>query len=138
LKSEVIMCEDDFTFQVNRNLPFTARFCFEKKKKRKPVGWETTSPVMSSLTLPVWSYFTKKKLNRSIFTNFTLNEPRYTKKPTECYRRLISQNIWKLLMQKSQKGLLGITLNSDWLLPGSDDITDRDAARRAIDFRFGW
>jgi len=41
-------------------------------------------------------------------------------------------------MQKSQKGLLGITLNSDWLLPGSDDITDRDAARRAIDFRFGW
>jgi len=41
-------------------------------------------------------------------------------------------------MQESQKGLLGITLNSDWFLPASDDITDRDAASRALDFRFGW
>ncbi|CAJ1956984.1 unnamed protein product [Sphenostylis stenocarpa] len=43
-----------------------------------------------------------------------------------------------MCMQKVQKGLLGITLNNDWFLPANDNITDREAARRALDFRFGW
>jgi len=32
MKSEVVMCEDDFTFDVNRNRPPIARFHFLKKK----------------------------------------------------------------------------------------------------------
>ncbi|ESW03970.1 hypothetical protein PHAVU_011G056300 [Phaseolus vulgaris] len=47
-------------------------------------------------------------------------------------------NLYKTKYQESQKGLIGITLNSDWYLPASDDIADMDAARRALDFRFGW
>lgn len=43
-----------------------------------------------------------------------------------------------MCMQTSQKGIIGITLNTDWFLPASEKITDRDAARRALDFRFGW
>lgn len=57
-----------------------------------------------------------------------------------------SVNILKLLLinfffyniQASQKGLLGITLNSDWFVPVSKEKADRDAAQRALDFMFGW
>ena len=41
-------------------------------------------------------------------------------------------------MQASQKGLIGITLNSDWFVAVSEEKSDRDAARRALDFMFGW
>jgi beta-glucosidase len=41
-------------------------------------------------------------------------------------------------MQASQKGLIGITINSDWFVPVSNDKSDRDAAQRALDFMFGW
>ncbi|RZB74437.1 cyanogenic beta-glucosidase-like isoform X1 [Glycine soja] len=47
-------------------------------------------------------------------------------------------NLYKTKYQTSQKGIIGITLNTDWFLPASEKITDRDAARRALDFRFGW
>jgi len=57
------MCKDDFTFDVNRNRPFTSRFHFLKKKKKKPAGWRTTSPAMSSSTQTTWPYFAKKKFN---------------------------------------------------------------------------
>lgn len=43
-----------------------------------------------------------------------------------------------MYMQESQKGLIGITLNSDWFVPVSKKKSDRDAARRALDFMFGW
>ncbi|KAG4941017.1 hypothetical protein JHK87_044888 [Glycine soja] len=41
-------------------------------------------------------------------------------------------------MQASQKGLIGITLNSDWYMPVSKEKSNRDAARRGLDFMFGW
>ncbi|CAL0304191.1 unnamed protein product [Lupinus luteus] len=47
-------------------------------------------------------------------------------------------NLYKTKYQASQKGLIGITLNSDWFIPVSKDKADRDAARRAVDFMFGW
>ncbi|CAI8616317.1 unnamed protein product [Vicia faba] len=46
--------------------------------------------------------------------------------------------LYKTKYQESQKGLLGITLNSDWFVPASKEILDRDAAQRALDFMFGW
>ncbi|KAL5130108.1 Beta-glucosidase 24 [Glycine soja] len=45
-------------------------------------------------------------------------------------------NLYKTKYQTSQKGIIGITLNTDWFLPASEKITDRDAARRALDFRY--
>ncbi|KAG5026755.1 hypothetical protein JHK86_022669 [Glycine max] len=38
----------------------------------------------------------------------------------------------------SQKGLIGIILNSDWYAPVSKEKSDQDAARRGLDFMFGW
>jgi len=38
----------------------------------------------------------------------------------------------------SQKGLIGIILNSDWYVPVSKEKSDQDAARRGLDFMFGW
>ncbi|XP_050897570.1 cyanogenic beta-glucosidase [Lathyrus oleraceus] len=46
--------------------------------------------------------------------------------------------LYKTKYQASQKGLLGITLNSDWFVPVSKEKADRDAAQRALDFMFGW
>ena len=43
-----------------------------------------------------------------------------------------------MFMQASQKGLVGITLNSDWYVPVSKEKSDQDAARRGLDFMFGW
>jgi len=41
-------------------------------------------------------------------------------------------------MQESQKGVIGITLVSNWFIPFSDDKFDQNAAERAVDFMFGW
>ncbi|WVZ04054.1 hypothetical protein V8G54_024860 [Vigna mungo] len=46
--------------------------------------------------------------------------------------------LYKTKYQASQKGLIGITLNSDWYVPVSKQKSDRDAARRGLDFIFGW
>ncbi|KAL5164729.1 Cyanogenic beta-glucosidase [Glycine soja] len=40
----------------------------------------------------------------------------------------------KVCMLASQKGLIGITLNSDWYVPVSKEKSDQDAARRGLDF----
>ncbi|CAL0332467.1 unnamed protein product [Lupinus luteus] len=40
--------------------------------------------------------------------------------------------------QKSQKGVIGITLVSHWHLPLSNNKLDKKAATRAVDFMFGW
>ncbi|XP_008450458.2 beta-glucosidase 12-like [Cucumis melo] len=40
--------------------------------------------------------------------------------------------------QKSQKGLIGITLVSHWFVPVSNVRKERNAAYRALDFMFGW
>jgi beta-glucosidase len=42
------------------------------------------------------------------------------------------------LMQRMQEGTIGITLISHWFLPVSRSKTNAAAARRAIDFMFGW
>ncbi|KAL1324000.1 hypothetical protein AAHE18_13G056900 [Arachis hypogaea] len=46
--------------------------------------------------------------------------------------------LYKTKYQASQKGLIGITLDSDWFVPVSKAKSDCDAARRALDFMFGW
>ncbi|KAK7261589.1 hypothetical protein RIF29_27903 [Crotalaria pallida] len=46
--------------------------------------------------------------------------------------------VYKKKYQASQKGVIGITLVSNWFLPYSNQKVDKKAARRAIDFMFGW
>ncbi|QHO55194.1 beta-glucosidase 13 isoform X2 [Arachis hypogaea] len=46
--------------------------------------------------------------------------------------------IYKAKYQVSQKGLIGITLNSNWFLPYTNNNLDILAAQRALDFMFGW
>lgn len=41
-------------------------------------------------------------------------------------------------MQESQKGVIGITLVSNWFVPFSDNKLDQNAAKRAVDFMIGW
>jgi len=51
------MYKDDFTFPVPLKplmSPMTTLH-FRKKKKEKPIGWKTTSPLMSSSTTTTWS-----------------------------------------------------------------------------------
>ncbi|XP_043692665.1 beta-glucosidase 13-like [Telopea speciosissima] len=40
--------------------------------------------------------------------------------------------------QTSQKGKIGITLNSHWTVPFTDNNSDVDAAQRSLDFVYGW
>ncbi|KAG9443540.1 hypothetical protein H6P81_014880 [Aristolochia fimbriata] len=46
--------------------------------------------------------------------------------------------LYKNKYQVSQKGTIGITLNSNWIIPHSDSKADQDAAQRGLDFNFGW
>ncbi|XP_004507319.1 non-cyanogenic beta-glucosidase-like [Cicer arietinum] len=47
--------------------------------------------------------------------------------------------LYKTKYQPRQQGKIGITLVSNWYLPlGDNSIEDDEAARRALDFQFGW
>ncbi|KAG8389061.1 hypothetical protein BUALT_Bualt02G0190100 [Buddleja alternifolia] len=46
--------------------------------------------------------------------------------------------IYKEKYQESQKGKMGITLVARWMVPYSKESIHRGAARRALDFSFGW
>ncbi|KAI4324293.1 hypothetical protein L6164_023844 [Bauhinia variegata] len=46
--------------------------------------------------------------------------------------------VYKTKYQESQKGVIGITINTDWYVPFSDKKEDEEAALRALDFSFGW
>ncbi|KAH9321278.1 hypothetical protein KI387_015917 [Taxus chinensis] len=46
--------------------------------------------------------------------------------------------LYRTNYQVAQKGSIGITLVSSWILPYSNTSSDRHAARRVIDFMFGW
>ncbi|XP_042489608.1 beta-glucosidase 12-like [Macadamia integrifolia] len=45
---------------------------------------------------------------------------------------------YKEKYQASQKGKIGISLVSDWMVPISEDISTKAAAKRSLDFMFGW
>ncbi|KAJ1421940.1 Glycosyl hydrolases family 1, N-terminal conserved site [Sesbania bispinosa] len=76
----------------------------------------------------------------------TLNEPWSYSMGTEPYgashyqllAHAAAVKIYKTKYQASQKGLIGIVLNSNWFLPFSNEKLDNRAARRALDFMFGW
>ncbi|KAM0941498.1 putative beta-glucosidase [Dioscorea sansibarensis] len=46
--------------------------------------------------------------------------------------------LYKLNYQAHQRGKIGITLNSNWFVPFSKSILDIAAAKRSLDFMFGW
>ncbi|XP_057456247.1 cyanogenic beta-glucosidase-like [Lotus japonicus] len=46
--------------------------------------------------------------------------------------------VYKTKYQASQKGLIGVTINTEWFVPATQAKSDVDAARRALDFMFGW
>ncbi|XP_021728899.1 beta-glucosidase 24-like isoform X2 [Chenopodium quinoa] len=46
--------------------------------------------------------------------------------------------IYRQKYQASQKGVIGIAINSDWFIPYSQAKQDRSSALRAVDFMFGW
>jgi hypothetical protein len=41
-------------------------------------------------------------------------------------------------LQETQKGIIGITVASHWFEPYSASIQDLDAAKRSLDFLYGW
>jgi beta-glucosidase len=41
-------------------------------------------------------------------------------------------------MQMEQKGKVSITIVSNWIIPYSNSKEDKDAAKRALDFMYGW
>ncbi|XP_073264135.1 beta-glucosidase 13 isoform X2 [Populus alba] len=47
-------------------------------------------------------------------------------------------HLYKKKYQKTQKGVIGITLISQWFVPFSDAKHDQNAAKRALDFMLGW
>ncbi|GLT57776.1 hypothetical protein SLA2020_307250 [Shorea laevis] len=49
-----------------------------------------------------------------------------------------SVNLYRLKYQKDQKGIIGITLVSYWMVPLWNTTQDKNAAERALDFMFGW
>ncbi|KAF8715060.1 hypothetical protein HU200_027607 [Digitaria exilis] len=61
---------------------------------------------------------------------------------TVCHHQILSHavaaRLYKEKYQAAQKGNIGITLVSNWFVPFSPSKSNDDAARRAIDFMFGW
>ncbi|CAJ1964278.1 unnamed protein product, partial [Sphenostylis stenocarpa] len=49
-----------------------------------------------------------------------------------------SVQVYKKKYQKSQKGIIGITLVCFWYTPYSNHKVDKDVANRALDFMYGW
>nr|AQP26338.1 beta-glucosidase 12 [Crocus sativus] len=47
-------------------------------------------------------------------------------------------NLYRRKYQASQKGKIGITLVTNWMVPYSDSKRDMDAVERGLDFMFGW
>lgn len=46
--------------------------------------------------------------------------------------------LYKAKYQATQKGIIGITVASQWFLPYSNSTQDRAAAQRSLDFMYGW
>ncbi|KAK4542943.1 hypothetical protein RGQ29_033164 [Quercus rubra] len=46
--------------------------------------------------------------------------------------------VYKQKYQAAQKGVIGITLNSHWLVPFNDSIENQNATQRYLDFMLGW
>ncbi|CAL1401466.1 unnamed protein product [Linum trigynum] len=46
--------------------------------------------------------------------------------------------LYRRKYQATQKGIIGISMNADWIIPYSSSKGDIQAAKRAIDFTFGW
>ncbi|KAJ4971084.1 hypothetical protein NE237_004183 [Protea cynaroides] len=46
--------------------------------------------------------------------------------------------LYKDKYQASQKGKIGIAVNSHWMVPFSEDVSNYVAAERALDFMYGW
>ncbi|KDP25142.1 hypothetical protein JCGZ_22677 [Jatropha curcas] len=46
--------------------------------------------------------------------------------------------LYKTKYQATQKGIIGITLASNWFVPFSKAKNQQNAAKRALDFMFGW
>ncbi|EEC77466.1 hypothetical protein OsI_16288 [Oryza sativa Indica Group] len=61
---------------------------------------------------------------------------------TACHHQLLAHaetvRLYKAKYQALQKGKIGITLVSHWFVPFSRSKSNNDAAKRAIDFMFGW
>ncbi|WVZ00803.1 hypothetical protein V8G54_026872 [Vigna mungo] len=47
-------------------------------------------------------------------------------------------DLYRNHFKKNQKGMIGITLNTQWYEPYSETEEDKEAAKRALDFMFGW
>ncbi|KOM44458.1 hypothetical protein LR48_Vigan05g206300, partial [Vigna angularis] len=47
-------------------------------------------------------------------------------------------DLYRKEFQEYQEGVIGITLISRWFEPYSETESDKDAAKRALDFMFGW
>ncbi|XP_078165973.1 beta-glucosidase 24-like [Carex rostrata] len=46
--------------------------------------------------------------------------------------------IYRKKFKESQKGKIGITLVSNWMIPYSNSKADKESAARALDFMYGW
>ncbi|CAI0418188.1 unnamed protein product, partial [Linum tenue] len=46
--------------------------------------------------------------------------------------------LYRQKYQATQKGIIGISMNADWIIPYSSSKGDIQAAKRALDFTFGW
>ncbi|KAI4324290.1 hypothetical protein L6164_023841 [Bauhinia variegata] len=46
--------------------------------------------------------------------------------------------VYKTKYQRSQRGVIGISLITDWFVPLTDKKEEKEAALRALDFMFGW
>ncbi|KAJ4753102.1 beta glucosidase 12 [Rhynchospora pubera] len=46
--------------------------------------------------------------------------------------------IYRKKFQEAQKGKIGITLVSNWMIPYSNSKADKESAARALDFMYGW
>ncbi|GMQ00632.1 hypothetical protein CsSME_00047635 [Camellia sinensis var. sinensis] len=50
----------------------------------------------------------------------------------------VAVQLYRQKFQECQKGVIGITLLSHWMVPQSNSSSDCNAAQRALDFMFGW
>ncbi|KAK4591713.1 hypothetical protein RGQ29_016235 [Quercus rubra] len=85
--------------------------------------------------------FAPGRCSKSLFSNCN-NGDSATEPYLVAHHQLLAHaaavEVYRRKYQKSQKGQIGITLNSPWVLPYSQSNADTDAASRALAFAYDW
>ncbi|KAJ7982164.1 Beta-glucosidase [Quillaja saponaria] len=104
--------------------------------------WITLNEPMafSSIIYTIGTYAPPQRCYKWLAPNCTYNSTaeRYIVAHNQILAHAAAVKVYRENYQISQKGEIGISLNSLWIIPLTKSKADKDAASRALDFTLGW